>query len=137
MSQAYLQLTLNDQSKDLLTVNTHKELFTYNRQPFGVSSALGIFQCFLLNYRTTPQSTTGIPPSQLLMGRHLRTHLHQVIPDLAKHVQHTQFTQKHFYDQYTIDCNFASEQRVLVHNYTGSPYWLPGIIKTVLGPVSN
>ena len=44
-------------------------------------------QHFLLNYRTTPQGTTGIPPSQLLMGRQLRTRLDQVIPDLTKHVQ--------------------------------------------------
>lgn len=45
MSQAYLQLTLDDQSKELLTINTHKGLFAYNRLPFGVSSAPGIFQC--------------------------------------------------------------------------------------------
>ena len=44
MSQAYLQLLVDDQSKELLTVNTHKGLFAY-RLPFGVSSAPGIFQC--------------------------------------------------------------------------------------------
>ena len=32
-------------------------------------------QRFLLNYQTTPQGTTGIPPSQLLMGRELRTRI--------------------------------------------------------------
>ena len=41
-------------------------------------------QRFLLNYRTTPQGTTGIPPAQLLMGRQLRTRLDLVIPDVAK-----------------------------------------------------
>ena len=30
-------------------------------------------QNFLLSYRTTPHTTTGTPPSELLMGRHLRT----------------------------------------------------------------
>ena len=93
-------------------------------------------QCFLLNYRTTPQGTTGIPPCQLLMGRQLRTCLDQVIPDLAKHVQDAQLTQKQHHDEHTKDCNFSPGQRVLVHNYTGSPCWLPGIIKTVLGPFS-
>ena len=34
---------------------------------------------FLLNYRTTPQGTTGIPPSQLLLGRQLRTRLDLVV----------------------------------------------------------
>ena len=42
MSQAYLQLTVDDQAKELLTINTHKGLFAYNRLPFGVSSAPGI-----------------------------------------------------------------------------------------------
>ena len=44
MSQAYLQLLVDDQSKELLTVNAHKGLFAYNRLPFGVSLAPGIFQ---------------------------------------------------------------------------------------------
>ena len=39
---------------------------------------------FLLNYRTTLQGTTGIPPAQLLMGRQLRTCLDLVVPDVAK-----------------------------------------------------
>ena len=37
MSQAYLQLQLDDKSKELVTINTHKGLFQYNRLPFGVS----------------------------------------------------------------------------------------------------
>ena len=45
MSQAYLQLPLEDESKELVTVNTHKGLFQYNRLPFGIASAPAIFQC--------------------------------------------------------------------------------------------
>ena len=44
MSQAYQQLLLDDQSKNYMVVNTHRGLFRYNRLPFGVSSAPGIFQ---------------------------------------------------------------------------------------------
>ena len=44
MSQAYQQLELDDPSKEIVTINTHKGLFTYHRLPFGVSSAPGIFQ---------------------------------------------------------------------------------------------
>ena len=58
-------------------------------------------QRFLLNCRTTPQGTTGVPPSQLLMGRQLRTRLDQVIPDLTKHVQDVQDSQKHYHDKHT------------------------------------
>ena len=44
MSQAYQQLELDDQSKEIVTINTHKGLFTYHRLPFDVSFTPGIFQ---------------------------------------------------------------------------------------------
>ena len=44
LSQVYLQLELDNESKKYLTINTHKGLFQYNRLPFGVSSAPAIFQ---------------------------------------------------------------------------------------------
>jgi hypothetical protein len=44
MSQAYQQLLLDEESKQYTTIYTHKGLYQYNRLPFGVSSAPGIFQ---------------------------------------------------------------------------------------------
>ena len=44
MSQAYLQLPLDEQSRELVTINTHRDLFQYTRLPFGVSAAPGVFQ---------------------------------------------------------------------------------------------
>ena len=44
MSNAYLQLPLDETSQQYVTVNTHKGLFKYNRLPFGVASAPAIFQ---------------------------------------------------------------------------------------------
>ena len=41
---AYQQLKLNDESRQYVTINTHKGLFTYNRLPIGISSAPLIFQ---------------------------------------------------------------------------------------------
>jgi len=43
MSQVYQQLKLDDQSKEVVTINTHKGLIGYKRLPFGVSFAPGIF----------------------------------------------------------------------------------------------
>jgi hypothetical protein len=43
-SEAYLQVQLDDESKELLVINTHKGLFRFNRLPFGVASAPSIFQ---------------------------------------------------------------------------------------------
>ena len=44
MSNAYLQLPLDETSQHLVAINTHKGLFKYNRLPFGVLSAPAIFQ---------------------------------------------------------------------------------------------
>ncbi len=55
LSQAYTQIPLEEESKKYTTINTHKGLFKYNRLPFGVSSAPGIFQ------RTIENVLQGLP----------------------------------------------------------------------------
>ena len=49
LSQAYQQVRLDAASKELVVINTHRGLFRYNRLPFGVSSAPGIFQRMMEN----------------------------------------------------------------------------------------
>ncbi|XP_065082460.1 uncharacterized protein K02A2.6-like [Ochlerotatus camptorhynchus] len=44
LSDAYLQVVVEEESRKLLTVNTHRGLFQYNRLPPGVKSASGAFQ---------------------------------------------------------------------------------------------
>ena len=39
LTNAYLQLKLDEKSRELVTINTHLGLFRYNRLPFGVSSS--------------------------------------------------------------------------------------------------
>nr|XP_058954663.1 uncharacterized protein K02A2.6-like [Pocillopora verrucosa] len=53
---------------------------------------------FLLRYRTTPHSTTGATPVELLMRRRLHTRLTLVKPDLAKTVESKQNKQKEYKD---------------------------------------
>ena len=55
LAHAYLQLELDDESKKLVTINTQKGLFQYNRLPFGVSEAPSNFQ------RTIEGVLQGIP----------------------------------------------------------------------------
>lgn len=43
LSDAYLQVEVEESSRKLLTVNTHRGLFQYNRLPPGVKSAPGAF----------------------------------------------------------------------------------------------
>ena len=44
LADAYLQMEVNEDSKELVTVNTHRGLYQYQRLPFGVKCAPGIFQ---------------------------------------------------------------------------------------------
>ena len=57
MSQAYQQVELEEESKKYMyvVINTHKGLFRYNRLPFGIVSAPGIFQ------RVMESLVRGIP----------------------------------------------------------------------------
>ena len=44
LSHTYLQLQLDKVSQEYVTINTHFGLHDYTRLPFGVTSALAIFQ---------------------------------------------------------------------------------------------
>ena len=58
LSRAYMQLILDEESWEYVTINTHKGLFRYTRLPFGVSVAPSVFR------RTLESLLAGIP------GRH-------------------------------------------------------------------
>ena len=49
LASAYLQILLDEESKEYTTINTHRGLFCYNRLPFGVASAPSIFQRIIEN----------------------------------------------------------------------------------------
>ena len=55
LANAYQQIPLDEQSKKIVAINTHKGLFQYNRLPFGVSAAPSIFQ------RTMETLLQGLP----------------------------------------------------------------------------
>ena len=89
---------------------------------------------FLLRYRNTPHSTTGRTPAELLLGRHLRTHLDQLHPDInAKVVRHQQ-AWKDRTDQSASDRQFAPGDEVYVTAIPNSTTkWLPAIVTTASG----
>ncbi|CAM4801383.1 unnamed protein product, partial [Rotaria magnacalcarata] len=55
LSDAYLQVELDEESKKLVVINTPMGLFRYNRMPFGIANAPAIFQ------RLIEQVISGIP----------------------------------------------------------------------------
>ncbi|BHF61136.1 hypothetical protein SprV_0100410700 [Sparganum proliferum] len=55
LADAYLQIEVAPESHELLTINTHRDLFQYTRLPFGVKTAPALFQ------QTMNAMLSGIP----------------------------------------------------------------------------
>ncbi|KAL1470297.1 hypothetical protein MTO96_024363 [Rhipicephalus appendiculatus] len=83
----------------------------------------------LLTYRSTPHEVTGCCPSELLLGRKLRTALDLLHPDLRTKVLQKQLKQK-------IRCDQGTRPRVVGHpgdqvfarNFRPGPAWLPAVV---------
>ena len=86
---------------------------------------------FLFSYRNTPQSTTGVSPAELLLGRRLRSRLDLLKPDLAKRVEREQERQKEAHDRHSQDRSLVVGDAVYVRNFgRGLPYrtgWSPEV----------
>ena len=91
---------------------------------------------FLFNYRITPQTTTGVSPSELLLGRRLRCHLDFLRPNLEVKVRQTQCRQKELHDFHARDRELVEGYSVLVKNFNAGNPWLPGMIHSKTGPSS-
>ena len=91
---------------------------------------------FLLTYRTTPHTTTGTPPSELLMGRTLRTRWDIMKPDVGQSVCWRQAKQKEGKDNNSKLRHFVMGQSVMVKNFRTGPTWIPGTIVQQLGPLT-
>ncbi|XP_053548920.1 uncharacterized protein K02A2.6-like [Bombina bombina] len=78
LKNAYLQLEVHPDSRRLLTINTHRGLFQYNRMVFGIAPAPAIWQ------RTMEELLNGLPYVQCLLddmlitGRTEEEHRHNV-----------------------------------------------------------
>ena len=89
---------------------------------------------FLLMYRVTPHSTTGVSPSELLMGRRLRIRLDLCFPNVDKAVHEAQRRQKLYRDNSKQLRVFSSGDKVLVKNFRSTkPRWLEGTVDVKSG----
>ena len=91
---------------------------------------------FLFSYCTTPQSTTGSTPAELLMKRNLRSHLDLLVPDLSNRVFQAQEQQKNIHDKKAQDHQFVVGDHVMARNYAEGPKWVRAQITKQSGPVS-
>ena len=61
LKNAYLQMEVDEESQELLTISTHKGLYRYNRLMFGIASAPAIFQ------RTIEQIMADVPGINIIL----------------------------------------------------------------------
>ena len=91
----------------------------------------------LFAYRMTPQSTTGVSPSELLLGRRPRCRLDLVKPNILHRVESKQFSQKLNHDNTANVRSFRIDAPVLVKNFNSTgKKWLCGHIIKSVGPLS-
>ncbi|XGW28165.1 hypothetical protein V3C99_008177 [Haemonchus contortus] len=78
LADAYLQIEVDEVSKELLTINTHRGLFRYNRLPFGVKSAPGIFQQIIDSMIAGLDGVAAYLDDIIVTGRTTMEHLHNL-----------------------------------------------------------
>ena len=83
MSDAYLQVELDDATKKLLVVNTHKGLFRYNRLSFGPAPAPAIFQKLVDNLVSGIPYVAAYLDDVIVTGRTKEEHLQNIKQVLA------------------------------------------------------
>ena len=87
----------------------------------------------LLVYRTTPHSTTGEPPSLLLMGRRLRNRLDLRTPSLETHVEARQYGTMVSRTACRGFRKFNDGDSVLAPNFGRGGKWVHEVVTEVLG----
>ena len=91
----------------------------------------------LFTYRITPQSTTGTPPAELLMGRRIRSRLDRLFPDLTERVEAQQGKQAKYHDSSKPLRSFKEGDLVYTKDFSTTPVtWVPGKITKKTSPLS-
>ena len=92
----------------------------------------------LFSYRITPQTTTGLSPAELLMGRRLNSRLDLMVPSVSRRVQQSQSQQKMTHDFHASDREIAEGDKVYTRNFAplAAAKWLPGEVVQKSGPLS-
>nr|VZI30274.1 unnamed protein product [Spirometra erinaceieuropaei] len=85
LSEAYLQIEVDEKSQELLTINTHKGLFRYTRLNYGVKTAPSVFQQIMDTMLTNVPGTIAYLDDILVVGsseEELTQRLDQVVDNL-------------------------------------------------------
>ena len=91
---------------------------------------------FLARYRITLQTSTGVSPAELLLGRKPRSRLDLVYPEIGRKVPQSQASQKQAHDWHAKERTMQEGEAVYASNFRRGPRWLAGILKESTGPTS-
>lgn len=92
---------------------------------------------FLLTYRSTPHSTTGVTPCKLFLQRDIRTRFDLLRPDYERKVCEKRAKQVAHHNQHAKMRQFHVGQKVMVKDMRPTDTkWIPGVDIKQLGPVS-
>ena len=87
----------------------------------------------LFQYRTTPHSSTGRTPAELLNGRPMVTHLHRLHPDTRDRVVQRQESQTRYNNQGSRARVLCAGDDVFVQDGSFGQRWTAGVITGVSG----
>ena len=99
----------------------------------NANDLLKSLQRFLFSYRTTPQTTTGQSPAELLMGRRLVTAFDLLKSEVGRKVRRAQ--NKMVEQGGSRKVEFRQGDRVIVLGF-GRGKWVSGVVESILGPVT-
>ncbi|XP_041767811.1 uncharacterized protein K02A2.6-like [Anopheles merus] len=100
LSDAYLQLEVDDDSKKLLTINTHRGLFRFNRLAPGVKSASGVFQRVVDGMITDIPGVRSFIDDVIVFGKDISSHatsLNLLFQRLKEYGFHVKAEKCHFF----------------------------------------
>ena len=91
---------------------------------------------FLFKYRTTPHTTTGVSPAELLMDSFVHTYHYSTL--ILQYLTELLIDSKirDNYDSHARKRHFTIGDTVFVHDFLTGKKWLPGTVTQVRGPPS-
>ena len=91
---------------------------------------------FLLKYRTTPHTTTGVTPVELLIKRKLRTKLDLIVPNTASQVRQKQEHQKQTHYHHPKHRDFEANDPGFLKDFSSPKSWEKRTVVQMMDPVS-
>ena len=79
---------------------------------------------FLSRYRITPQTTTGVLPAELLLGRKPKSRLDLIYPEIGGKVRGSQMSQKQRHDLHVKERTMMGGDKVYARNFSQGSKWV-------------